>query len=87
MTETQRTKMRLVCLHQLWISSLQGRGSLLRLLSQIQVSSESDKYQWDSLSQGLQSAAAQQGFAGPISCSNRSPNSLMCHLLQSHAPN
>lgn len=53
----------------------------------IQVSSESDKYQWDSLSQGLQSAAAQQGFAGPISCSNRSPNSLMCHLLQSHAPN
>lgn len=53
----------------------------------IQVSSESDKYQRDWLSQGLQSAAAQQGFAGPISCSNRSPNSLMCHLLQSHAPN
>lgn len=53
----------------------------------LHTSTESDKYQRDRLSQAVQSAAAQQGFAGPISCSNRSPNSLMCHLPQSHAPN
>lgn len=63
-------------------------GSSLRLLSPADLgSSRSDKCQWDSLSQWLQSAATQQGLAGPISCSNRSPNSLMCHLLRSHAPN
>lgn len=63
-------------------------GSLLRLLSPVDPeSSGSDKYQWSSLSQWLQSAATQQELAGPISCSNHKPNSLMCHLLRSHAPN
>lgn len=60
-------------------------SSLLRLLHPADPGS--DKNQWDSPSQWLQSAATQQGLAGPISCSNRSSNSLMCHLLRSHAPN
>lgn len=87
-TETESTNRRLVSPCHRGPPVFRGEGpdwSLEALL--IQVSSESDKYQRDRLSQGLQSAAAQQGFAGPISCSNRSPNSLMCHLLQSHAPN
>lgn len=88
--ETESANTHSVDPHPLWVPYMTGvlMGSQVRLLSPADSgSSGSDKDQWDSLSQWLQSAAAQQGLAGPISCSNRSPNSLMCHLLRSHAPN